>query len=535
VTQLTGADVLVARLVSAGTRALFGVPGGGGNLDLIDAARRAGVPFVLTQTETAGVLMAAAQAEVTGAPGAFLCTLGPGVASAVNGLAHAYLDRAPLIAFTDTIAPADRGRYQHQNLDHRLLLAGAVKASLALSNGGVEEVIRTAIATARAWPPGPVHVDCHPGVLSAPAPADDAAPSRSDSPDPAVHLLPEVLDRLRSSRRPIVLAGLGVRSRAAADAVRRLCARRGVPVLVTYKAKGVVADEDPLFAGVFTLGAVERPIVESADAILALGLDPVELLSRPWPYTQPVIAAAAGRPGTDHVPVVATILGDAASAVSALDEHLARTTDWQAREIEESRRRQREAVDVACAGLSPSQAIEAIAGAAPRGCLVTIDAGAHMFPATTLWPAVDPGRFLISNGLSTMGYALPAAIGAALLDRGEPVLAITGDGGLLMCLGELATLARERLPVIVIVFADEELSLIRIKQDQRGLPPAGVGLGDVDWCGLARALGLAAFWADDAAGLGRAVGDALGARGPALVAARIDPRGYLDMMKKIRG
>jgi acetolactate synthase-1/2/3 large subunit len=535
VAQLTSADVLVARLASAGTRALFGVPGGGGNLDLIDAAGRSGLPFVLTQTETAGVLMAAAQAEVTGAPGAFLCTLGPGVASAVNGLAHAYLDRAPVIVFTDTIAPADRGRYQHQNLDHRMLVAGAVKASLVLSSGGVEEVIRTAIETARAWPPGPVHVDCNPGALSAPASGDAAVPIQPDPSDRVDPLHPDVIDRLRSSHRPIVLAGLGVRSRAAADAVRQLCGRRGLPVLVTYKAKGVVADGDPLFAGVFTLGAVERPIVESADSILALGLDPVELLPRPWPYTQPVIAAATGRPGTDHVPAVATVVGDAAAAVAALDEHLARTTGWQAHEIEESRRRQREAVEVACEGLSPSRAIDAIAAAAPRGCRVTIDAGAHMFPATTLWPAVEPGRFLMSNGLSTMGYALPAAIGAALLDRGEPVLAITGDGGLLMCLGELATLGRERLPVIVIVFADEELSLIRIKQDQRGLPTAGVRLGEADWCALGRSFGLAAFSAGDVRGLERAVEGALGAGGPAIVAARIDPRGYLDMMKKIRG
>src|SRR5438477_7868374 len=127
------ADVVVARLCAAGVRALFGVPGGGGNLDLIDAARRAGLPFVLTATETAGATGAIAQAEVSSAPGACLTTLGPGVASAIDGVACAMLERAPLIVFTDTYGPATlKGSpyidtFEHQRLDHRALLAPVTK------------------------------------------------------------------------------------------------------------------------------------------------------------------------------------------------------------------------------------------------------------------------------------------------------------------------------------------------------------------------------------------------------------------------
>ena len=109
---------------------------------------------------------------------------------------------------------------------------------------------------------------------------------------------------------------------------------------------------------------------------------------------------------------------------------------------------------------------------------MTVDAGAHMFPATMLWPVREPNGMLISNGLSTMGFALPAAIGAALRrPRAAPVVALTGDGGLLMCAGELLTAAREKLRIIMIVFNDASLSLIEIKQQARRLPPAGVALG----------------------------------------------------------
>src|SRR6185437_415977 len=106
-------------------------------------------------------------------------------------------------------------------------------------------------------------------------------------------------------------------------------------------------------------------------------------------------------------------------------------------------------------------------------------------PAVNLWPVFEPHQLLISNGLSTMGFALPAAIGASLLDRERRAVAVTGDGGLMMCVGELKTAVRERAPVLTLVLNDASLSLIKIKQDKRRLPSAGVTLGDVDWCAVA--------------------------------------------------
>src|SRR5262245_1923348 len=119
----TVADRLVGALRDAGVRTIFGVPGGAGNLDVIAAAGRAGLPFVLTATETAGAIAALAQAEITGRPGACLATIGPGAASLVNGVACAYLDRAPLVAFTDTYPSAAASPFEHQRLDHPSLFA----------------------------------------------------------------------------------------------------------------------------------------------------------------------------------------------------------------------------------------------------------------------------------------------------------------------------------------------------------------------------------------------------------------------------
>src|SRR5690349_4394616 len=161
----TVAEVVVQRLRDVGVRTLFGVPGGGSNLDLIAAAERAGLPFVLTSTETASAIAAVAQAEITGAPGACLTTLGPGATSVVNGVACAFLERAPVVVFTDS-QPASTP-FAHQRIDHRALMAPITKFSEILTVETASSVTAVALHTAVDGRPGPVHLDCPGDVASA--------------------------------------------------------------------------------------------------------------------------------------------------------------------------------------------------------------------------------------------------------------------------------------------------------------------------------------------------------------------------------
>ncbi|HZT77675.1 MAG TPA: thiamine pyrophosphate-dependent enzyme [Vicinamibacterales bacterium] len=329
---------------------------------------------------------------------------------------------------------------------------------------------------------------------------------------------------MSTSRKPLLIAGLGARGHA--PAIRAFIRSRRVPAMVTYKAKGVVADRDAWFAGVFTNGALEQAIVREADLLIAVGLDRVELLPRPWSPRQPIV----------------DIDGDVADALARIGaelppsgwefDALQRTMEAQRFGLERSADASR--ADVRTDALSPA-AVVRIASAALPDARVTVDAGAHMFPATLLWPVDEPGGLLISNGLSTMGFAVPAAIGAAIADPARIVVALTGDGGLLMCLGELATLVRERLRVVVIVFDDRSLSLIDVKQRQRGFAQQGVGVGGVAWDEVARAFGLHAHVAATAPELERALAHARDAAGPALIDARIDPAPYEEMLRLVRG
>jgi acetolactate synthase-1/2/3 large subunit len=331
-----------------------------------------------------------------------------------------------------------------------------------------------------------------------------------------------------------VVAGLGARDGRAAAAIRRLCERHGIPAMVTYKAKGVVPDTHRCFAGIFTNGAIEREIVDQCDLLVALGLDPVELLPRPWTIAAPVIGISHWRMPDDHVPFAAQWVMDMAPAIESLEAAMG-PIDWDLDAVAKTVRDQRRRADIPAAGLTPQRVVSAAALALAATHRVTVDAGAHMFPATMGWPVSAPNDMLISNGLSTMGFALPAAVGAALADRTRPVVALTGDGGLLMCAGELLTAAREKLRVMTIVLNDASLSLIEIKQQARRLAPAGVALGPVKWAALADSLGVAGFAASNGDDLVRAIEQASACDGPSVIDVNIDRSTYADMMKVIRG
>ncbi len=526
--------LIASHLSAAGVTTLFGMPGGGSNLDLIEAAGEAGLPFVLAHTETAGAFMACAQAEITGRPGACLSTLGPGAASLVNGVAHAWLDRVPLLAFTDR-HPDRADACLHQRLDQQAIFGPITKRSLRLAGPRALDDLREAVQLAGTAPPGPVHIDCAPEAMLQPtAPLPPPA-----APDTLRWSRPELNSAAASligrAARPLVLAGLGAANPKASLALRAFCERHRIPAMVTYKAKGVVPDAHPLFAGVFTNGTIERPVLEQADLLLGVGLDPVELLPRPWSFEQPTIYCGEPLPSQTHVPFAARITGSIEDGLSLIDGARSRTAAWDETWLASAVAIQRSALRIGSAGLAPFQVIEIAAAAAGPEARVTVDAGAHMLPAAVLWAVAAPRQMLISNGLSTMGFALPSAIGAALLERGRRTVAITGDGGLLMCAGELRTAARERLDVVVIVLNDATLSLIDIKQRRRDLKPAGVSIGAVDWRAMAESMGVAGFAARTPDELASALTTALTVRGPSLIDAHVNPDVYPQTLQAVRG
>ena len=192
------------------------------------------------------------------------------------------------------------------------------------------------------------------------------------------------------------------------------------------------------------------------------------------------------------------------------------------------------ALDTPSRGLSPQRTVEVARAVLPRETIATCDAGASRLLVVQKWQAYGPREFLTSNGLGSMGYAVPAAMGARLAHPNRPIVAFCGDGGFLMAVAELQTAQREQLPIIVLVFDDEEIGLIRIKQEIKGIPRNGVKLGGVDWEKLAAAFGADAAVVEREQALGDALKAAISSGRTTLIAARIDASGYVDQFNALR-
>ena len=523
-------ELVVEVLAAHGVRRIFGVPGGGPNLDLVGAAQAVGIDFVLAHGETAAALMAAAHGGCTGTVGVAVVTRGPGLASAVNGLAAATLDRLPLLLLSDAVPAADAERVAHQRIDQVRLTSAVTRFSGVLGERRPDDALRAALAVAAGPPAGAVHLDVDAGL---PGGSPAAVPSGAGSAGP-MDVNREAATRIAAGcRRPVVLVGPLAGD---ADRLRTVLADAGVPALTSYQAKGWLAHDDPGHAGLFTNTAAERPLLAEADLVVGVGLDPVELMPGRWQYSAPVVllhpCPVDGRYFGD--PLVLT--GASGEPVELLAELLAATAaDWPAGTGAVHRERAVADLETSADGLSPHDVVRAVAATA-GDAVVTVDAGAHMLVVMPLWPATGPRDVLISNGLGTMGFALPAAIGAALGRPERRVVCFTGDGGLGMVLAELETLARLGPPVSVVVFNDARLSLIEIKQGPGQGGRAAVGYGLTDFAGVARASGLSAVVARTADQVSEALAGVPAATdGPLLVDARVDPSVYPHVIRATRG
>ena len=528
----TVAQGLAAALERHGVRRLFGVPGGGSSLDVIDAAANRSMKFVLAKGETSAAIMAAVTAELSGAPGVILTGVGPGAASAVNGIAYAALERAPVVLITDCFEDTPGLRPLHQRFDQGALYMPLVKAYRRLSADDGAAAIEELLQTALDQPQGPVHIDLSSQQAAAPLAERDppaAAPPPTEADLAAARTL------LSSAKRPVVVAGLQARDAPAAAALSTLVDALDCPVLATYKAKGAFPENDQRCVGLFTGASAEAECIASADLIVFFGLDPVELIPQPWGLQAPVLDLSPV-PGQPHpVATTAAVAGPLAQLVEGVAD-AARKSAWTTEEITALRDGLRRRLSMEPGGGRNTQAVvEAVGRAVPAGVRLSVDAGAHMFSAMAFWEALAPYDVLKSNGLSTMGYALPAAIASALHEPDRPAVAMTGDGGLMMCLAELATAVRYGLNVVVVVFNDAALSLIDIKQQRQQRQSRGVRYPAVDLAAAARGLGCRAWQVDEGAPLEPVLAEVFAGTGPAVVDIAIDPAGYGAQLVALRG
>jgi acetolactate synthase-1/2/3 large subunit len=532
----TTVEVLVEAFRDAGTPFIVGHPGGE-SVEMMEAARERNMRFILMKQETAGAMMASTWGDLTGSPGVCLSTRGPGAANMVNGVTNAWMDRSPLIVITDQYPAHTYETGLRQRLNQLQLFAPVTKWNTTIGAKSVRQQVRRGLRIATAAAPGPVQFDL---------PADQTtreADTMFAEPPLMADIIPVIPDRaglkkplsmIDGAKKPILLVGMGVLWCNASAELVALAEQLGAPVLTTIKCKGVIPEDHPLSAGCIIGGTIERDMINQADLIVTIGLDAIELQPKPWPYSAPVLSLANIQSLDALVPASPEVIGDLKPLLSGLAEWSQERSGWGERATRDFRERVTAALTTNCRGLTCERVVELARELLPRDTIATCDAGASRMLVAQKWQSYAPRDFLASNGLGSMGYAIPGALGARMAHPDRAVIAMVGDGGFLMAVAELQTAVQENLPIIVVVFDDQQISLIRVKQEIKQIQNYGITLGGIDWEKLAQGFGADGCVVETEHALGDAINAAQKSGRSTLIAARIDPSGYVDQFNALR-
>jgi acetolactate synthase-1/2/3 large subunit len=531
---LNCSDVITGYLHAAGIRHVFGYPGDP-NVELIETARRNGIEFVLARREGTAGLMAAAYGQLTDKPGVCLSTLGPGSSNLVNAVASAMLDRVPMLALSGQIEGKREHTFTHQVVDHGAMFGPISKWAAPIRPDTVATVMRRAFRTAMAERPGPVHITTAADVVGADAIDDEISRppltrqgggyeiySADGKADPAA--------LLRDARKPVIVAGIAAARTGAGPALTRLAEAAGCPVVVAPMAKGVISEDHPCFAGTLDMACNQFvwDFLSGADLIVAAGFDAVELI-KPWTPTAPVLHVDT-TPNTDQIYRAGIeMVGDISAALGDLTDRVGQGDKWKMADIAAHRDELR---NLYYAGrtpgrLNPTDVVDIVRDATPSDTVVTTDVGSHKLLVGQGWTTYAPKGVLMSNGLSSMGFSLPAAMTAKLMLPDRDVVCFTGDGGLAMVQGELRLAASLKLGLVVVVFCDNSLNRIELKQMARQYPSSGTTIDPTDVVKLANSMECDGIEVDDAAGLERALTAARDGDRPLVIGANIDPAQYV--------
>jgi acetolactate synthase-1/2/3 large subunit len=529
-------DILARRLAAHGVKRIFGVPGGDCSLDLISACAKVGIDFILARTESAAGIMASVTAEITGAPGVLMVTRGPGLTHAMNGIGYAALDRAPLLVLADGYDQPRMDRVTHQRYDQHALIDPLSKGNCTLGGEDPGRDIDALLALACDEPPGPVYIEMRGGEIRRPAAAISEPVVPADTRPPPAQLPEGMKQLLAAARRPLILAGLQATREDASAALRKLMTAWNCPVLESYKALGTVSADDPRAVGCYTGGIADGPLLAQADLLVLYGLDAVEFPAHPWLFKGKLIEFTAHDFDRNVLTPDYTLTGPLSASADAVAQCIA-PTQWSREALAQARAelKQRARASTGEGPITPQALVDAVIEAAPSHARITLDAGAHMLPVLHAWHATEPRQTLISRGLATMAFALPAAIGSALAQPQRPVIAFTGDGGLMMCAGELGTAVQYGCKLVVVVFNDASLTLIEVKQRQRKFARAGLDYSPANFAKVAEGFGCLSLRVETPDQLAPAMRRAFDHDGPVLVDTVINPQAYTAQLAALRG
>jgi acetolactate synthase-1/2/3 large subunit len=534
---MKASDLFVRCLEAEGIEYIFGVPGEE-NADFMMSLEGSSIRFVLTRHEQGAAFMAEIYGRLTGNPACCLGTLGPGATNLITGVADANMDRAPMLVLTGQGDTQRLHKESHQVMDVVKMFEPVTKWAESVRHPHtIPELVRKAVRVARTEKPGAVHLELPEDLAKQDTDAEPITPRRFRRSVPDEKIINRALDLIRVARRPVILAGNGCIRRRASKQLRLLCEKTGIGVISTFMAKGCVDMDADYCLYTVGLGSKDRInlILDEADVVITLGFDMVEYHPRLWnPDGDKRIIHADFLPAEIDAlyhPEV-EVVGDLAHALwminEAVDAQVGATefdfTHQRAIRAEMWADIAEHADDDTEGSIRPQKAVWDVRQVLGPNDVLLSDVGAHKMWIARHYHCHEPNTCLIPNGFCSMGFALPGAIAAHLIDPSRKVLAIAGDAGVLMNVQEMETARRLNSDIVVMVWEDGEYGLIAWKQDNEFGRHTDLAFGNPDWLGLAAAFGWNGHYCPNSRDLVATLSTALGESGPSLVVIPIDYR-----------
>lgn len=527
---MIGAEAIIKALEDEGTDFVFGYPGGA-IMPVYDQLPEARFQHILVRHEQGAALAADGYARASGKVGVCLATSGPGATNLLTGIANAYLDSVPMLCLTGQVSSQFMGTDAFQEIDIFGLCHGIVKHSMiARSADQLYAMIREGFAIAREGRPGPVLIDLPKDVTLATITQEKRyVPAPRLSPGPSEQAYAAARQLIRQAERPLIYAGGGIGIAKALSSFRHFVKSTRIPVVSTLKGLGNLDTDHPLHLGMLGMHGLKAAnyAVQNCDVLIAVGVrfdDRATGKLESFAPLAKVIHLDIDPCEIDkNRRVEVRLLGDLNQSLSQLT-NLAEKPVWleQCMLWKESFRWDYERPGD---GIFAPRLLKQLSDLCHRKTIVTADVGQHQMWLAQHFRFHAPQEHLSSGGLGTMGYGLPAAIGAQLSDPEALLICCTGDGSIMMNIQELATLNRYQLPVKILLFDNQRLGMVKQWQELFfNKRFSSVDLSDnPDFCGIAKSCGLAAMMIDHRRDELSGIEFLLHQKGPALLHVRIDP------------
>jgi acetolactate synthase I/II/III large subunit len=531
---MTVAEYIADQLYKIGVRYVFGVPGGP-SIPYMESFRSAGIRFILTAHEAAAGIMAGVSARLTGIPGVCHATFGPGAVNLASGAGAAFLDRSPVIILTSEMDDKMVQRTMQMNINHQKLFEPITKATFRMTPGNTAEVMRKALKICMDEYPGPVHIglpsdiaDCVVETVEGNNFVDNRIVFSNNT--------DKIVSLLQRSRKPLIAAGLTSARHKIGNKLVRFLDNNNIPVVLTPMAKGLLPENHPCYAGVLfhSLSDYLEDIFRETDLVIGLGYDPVEYNYESWMPDVPLAIFNTIETDLPEISRIERFTGLPDEWFRILNTIENKRSFFNISAVQSVHSETNAVFNGFTDHFGPVTAFKILQQELPADTILTIDVGSHLHLAGQYWKTSGKQNLVMTNGWSSMGFGLPAALAAKIVNPGSTVVCVTGDGGFLMTAGEILTARRYNLQVITVVFTDGELNLIKLKQSWQNISPYGTILYSGDLFDSSFFFGIRVINADSEESMRIAINEALSLNQPAIINARIDPEDYkwLIVMKK---